>query len=97
MERLLPADFDLTASYVLTQTIRQSVYLEANAGQTPGLGAAGQPLYTAFGRAAETQEIVPFGTARYNGPAVESQAPIQARRVHDGCLHIQQIDGLRDR
>jgi hypothetical protein len=31
------------------------------------LGAAGQPLYTAFGRNAETQTILPFGTARYDG------------------------------
>ena len=67
IERTLPAGFDLTASYVLTQTIRQTVYFEANAGQTPGLGAAGQPLYMAFGRKAETQTILPFGTANYNG------------------------------
>ena len=39
---------------------------EANAGQTPGLGAAGQPLYTAFLRNAETQEILPFSTPIYN-------------------------------
>lgn len=67
VERALPAGFDLTASFVQTQTIRQTVYFEANAGQTPGLGAAGQPLYAAFGRNAETQEILPFGTARYHG------------------------------
>jgi hypothetical protein len=67
VERTLPAGFDLTASYVLTQTIRQIIYFEANAGQTPGLGAAGQPLYTAFGRNAETQTILPFSTANYNG------------------------------
>ena len=65
IERMLPAEFILRASYVGTQTIRQIVYLEVNAGQTPGLGSAGQPLYTAFGRNAETQEICPYGTARY--------------------------------
>jgi hypothetical protein len=67
IERALPAGFDLTASYVLTQTIRQTIYFEANAGQTPGLGAAGQPLYKAFGRNAETQTILPSSTANYNG------------------------------
>jgi hypothetical protein len=67
IERSLPAGFDLTASYVLTQSIRQNTYLEANAGQTPGLGAAGQPLFTAFGRNAQTQEVLPFSTANYNG------------------------------
>ncbi|MCU1323830.1 MAG: TonB-dependent receptor plug [Acidobacteriaceae bacterium] len=67
VERSLPAGFNLTASYVGTQTIRQTTYLEANAGQTPGLGAAGQPLYTAFGRNAETQVILPYSTAHYDG------------------------------
>jgi hypothetical protein len=67
VERSLPAGFNFTASYVGTQTIRQTTYLEANAGQTPGLGAAGQPLYTAFGRNAETQIILPYSTAHYDG------------------------------
>ncbi len=66
IERKLPADFDFTASYVGTQTIRQMVYFEANAGQTPGLGAAGQPLYQAFQRKAETQEILPYSTPVYH-------------------------------
>ena len=77
IERALPAGFDLTASYVLTQTIRQTVYLEANAGQTPGLGAAGQPLFTAFGRNAETQTILPFGTANYNGLQLNLKHPFK--------------------
>ena len=50
-----------------SQAIRQIIYLEINAGQTPGLGAAGQPLYSAFKRNAETQEILPFSTPTYNG------------------------------
>ncbi len=75
IERSLPAGFDLTASYVLTQTIRQTVYFEANAGQTPGLGAAGQPLYTAFGRNAETQTILPYSTANYNGLQLNLKHP----------------------
>jgi hypothetical protein len=77
IERTLPAGFDLTASYVLTQTIRQTVYFEANAGQTPGLGAAGQPLYTAFGRKAETQTILPSSTANYNGLQLNLKHPFK--------------------
>ena len=77
IERTLPAGFDLTASYVLTQTIRQTVYFEANAGQTPGLGAAGQPLYTAFGRKAETQTILPYSTANYNGLQLNLKHPFK--------------------
>jgi len=77
IERTLPAGFDLTASYVLTRTIRQTVYFEANAGQTPGFGAAGQPLYTAFGRKAETQTILPSSTANYNGLQLNLKHPFK--------------------
>jgi hypothetical protein len=77
IERGLPAGLDLTASYVLTQTIRQTIYFEANAGQTPGLVAAGQPLYTAFGRNAETQTILPFGTANYNALQLNLKHPFK--------------------
>lgn len=66
IERALPYGFDLTASYVGAHTIRQTYYLEANAGQTPGLGAAGQPLFTLFGRNAQTQVIAPSGGAHYD-------------------------------
>ena len=65
-ERSLPYGFDLTTSYVGAHTIRQTLYLEANAGQTPGLGAAGQPLFPLFGRNAETQVIAPSGGAHYD-------------------------------
>lgn len=77
IERSLPAEFDLTASYVLTQTIRQTIYFEANAGQTPGLGAAGQPLYTAFARKAQTQTILPFSTANYNALQLNLKRPFK--------------------
>ncbi len=77
VERALPGGFNLAASYVETQTIRQTVYFEANAGQTPGLGAAGQPLYTAFGRNAETQLILPFNTAHYDGLQINLKRPFK--------------------
>lgn len=75
VERALPAGFDLAASYVGTQTIHQITYLESNAGQTPGLGAAGQPLYTAFGRNAETQTITPWGTTHYDALQMSLKRP----------------------
>jgi hypothetical protein len=81
VERSLPAGFNFTASYVGTQTIRQTTYFEANAGQTPGLGAAGQPLYTAFGRNAETQVILPYNTAHYDGLQLSLKHPFK-----DGVL-----------
>ncbi|MBT9333132.1 TonB-dependent receptor [Paracidobacterium acidisoli] len=77
IERALPAGFDLTAGYVGTQTIHQTIFLEANAGQTPGLGAAGQPLYTTFGRNAETQIVLPFDTANYNALQLNLKHPFK--------------------
>ena len=77
VERALPSGFGLVASYVHTQAIRQTVYFESNAGQTPGLGATGQPLYTAFGRNAETQEILPFGTTHYDGLQLNLKHPFK--------------------
>jgi outer membrane receptor protein involved in Fe transport len=77
VERTLPAGFDLAASYVGTQSIHQITYLESNAGQTPGLGAAGQPLYTAFGRKAETQTITPWGTTHYDALQMSLKHPFQ--------------------
>ncbi|WP_446743419.1 carboxypeptidase regulatory-like domain-containing protein [Silvibacterium acidisoli] len=77
LQRALPADFNLTASYVNTQTIRQTTYFEANAGQTPGLGSAGQPLYAKFGRNAETQLLLPYGTANYNGLQFNLKRPFK--------------------
>jgi outer membrane receptor protein involved in Fe transport len=66
LERNMGAGFVLGAGYVGTRTIRQTVYAELNAGQVPGAGAAGQPLYTQFGRKAQTQGIIPCCTANYN-------------------------------
>lgn len=66
LERSLPKQFSLATSYVGAHTVRQTVYFEANAGQTPGRGSAGQPLYASFGRAAETQIIQPYGTSHYD-------------------------------
>lgn len=76
VEKELPAALVLATSYVGTRSIHQIAYIEANAGQTPGVGAGvgpgmtgviGQPLYASFGRAAQTQVITPFHTAIYNG------------------------------
>ncbi|MBI1357853.1 MAG: TonB-dependent receptor plug domain-containing protein [Acidobacteria bacterium] len=66
LERQLPGSFVASAAYVGTRSIRQTAYLEMNAGQVPGAGSAGRPLNVLFGRNASTQAIVPFQTANYN-------------------------------
>jgi Carboxypeptidase regulatory-like domain/TonB dependent receptor/TonB-dependent Receptor Plug Domain len=66
LERELGAGFTLSAGYVGTRSLNQMAYIEGNAGQVPGAGSAGQPLYIAFGRATQTQIIEPFQNASYN-------------------------------
>jgi hypothetical protein len=75
-ERALPQSFTFAGSYVGSHTVRQTVYFEANAGQTPGLGSAGQPLYTKFGRAAQTQVILPYGTTHYDALQLSLKRPL---------------------
>jgi outer membrane receptor protein involved in Fe transport len=81
IERSLPAGLDLTTAYVGTRSIHQMAYIEENAGQIPGAGSAGQPLYIAFGRAAQTQLIKPYNTANYNSLQVNLK-----RRFSHGFL-----------
>jgi hypothetical protein len=81
LERSLGYGFDLSASYVGTRSIHQMAYVEANAGQIPGAGAAGQPLYLLYGRTSETQIIEPFNTANYNALQVNLK-----RRFSRGVL-----------
>jgi hypothetical protein len=54
------------AGYVATRSINQFAQVNINAGQTPGLGLAGQPLYQQFGRTANTWSYEPLGTNQYN-------------------------------
>lgn len=97
LERALGYGFDLATSYVGTRSIHQMAYVEGNAGQIPGAGAAGQPLYAPFGRTAQTQIIKPFNTANYNALQVSLK-----RRFSKGTLltlsytHSKSIDFSTD-
>jgi hypothetical protein len=67
VERRLPGDLTLSGGYVGTRVVRQLATIEANAGQIPGAGAAGQPLFLAFRRNSQTQAITSNDSANYNG------------------------------
>ena len=54
------------AGYVGTLVIRQFGQIDLNAGQVPGKGIAGEPLYAAFRRTATTPQYRPLGTTTYN-------------------------------
>jgi len=54
IQRALPAKFTLEVAYVGVGGSRIAAKRDVNAGQIPGAGAAGQPLYEGFGRQSST-------------------------------------------
>lgn len=57
VQRALPANFTLDVAYVGVHGIRVAVRRDVNAGQTPGAGSAGQPLFQQFGRRASAVDL----------------------------------------
>ena len=55
-ERELPYQIVGTAGYVGSMSVRGFAFLDINAGQVPGAGNAGRPLFAPFGRTTATRE-----------------------------------------
>jgi hypothetical protein len=55
IEHKLPGELVTSVGYVGSASVRDFSFRNINAGQTPGLGNDGQPLYPAFGRTASTR------------------------------------------
>ena len=55
IERKLPGELVTSVGYVGSASVRDFSFRNINAGQTPGLGNDGQPLYVLFGRTASTR------------------------------------------
>ncbi len=67
LQRELGWGMVLTASYVGTRSIRQTVtYFELNAGLVPGAGANGRPLFNQFGVQTSRQMFIPMAHQRYD-------------------------------
>jgi hypothetical protein len=75
LQKQLGWGFTGQAGYVATRSIRQLAFLDTNAGQVLGAGAAGRPLHTSFGRDAYTGFLLPVGTGHYDS----LQAQLQRR------------------
>jgi hypothetical protein len=80
LQKELPWDLTAEAGYVATRQIRQLGFLELNWAPI-GTGRNGQQLYRAFGRTANTREIIPRGGTHYDS----LQARLQ-RRFSSGLL-----------
>jgi len=55
IERKLPGELVTSVGYVGSASVRDFSFRDINAGQTPGAGNDGQPLYVKFGRTATTR------------------------------------------
>jgi hypothetical protein len=66
VQRDIGRGFIAQAGYVATRSTAQMGWLDINAGQEIGRGAAGRPLNALYGRAASTQKQVAFGTNIYD-------------------------------
>lgn len=66
LQKELRYGFVAQAGYVATRSVDQYSYLNLNAGQVPGLGNAGRPLFQKFGKSADVLFYTPIGTDQYN-------------------------------
>ena len=97
IQRELPYGFTFEVAYVGNHGVDDPVTLQLNRGLILGAGAAGQPLYQAFGRTATTTTIIGVSTS-YN--ALQSKLN---RRFSNGFLlttsytYSKSIDYCSDR
>src|SRR5439155_899750 len=80
-ERKLPFQILGTLGYVGSQSVRGFAFLDINAGQIPGAGDAGRPLFAKFGRTTATRE--------WDGRTESTYHALQTsinRRLTDGLL-----------
>jgi len=80
-ERELPYQIVGTVGYVGSASVRGFAFLDINAGQIPGAGNAGRPLYAKFGRTTATREW--DGRTHSNYHALQTSIN---RRLRNGLL-----------
>ena len=66
LQKELRYGFTAQAGYVATRSVATMSPVDLNAGQVPGLGNAGRPLFGKFGRTTTSQMIMPVGTNMYD-------------------------------
>ena len=66
IQRQIGKGFTLQTGYVANRTIRQTNFMDINAGQVIGAGAAGRPLFAKFGRNVQTALVESVGHTNYD-------------------------------
>ncbi len=80
LQKELPKGLTMEAGYVATRQIRQLGFTELNWAPI-GTGRAGQQLFRAFGRTANTRMVSPIGNSKYDSLQTRLQ-----RRFSNGLL-----------
>jgi hypothetical protein len=78
VQKELPWGLTGQLGYVATRSTKQLSFLNINAGQVIGAGAAGKPLEAQFGRDAGTGELRPIGTGHYDSMQAQLQRRFKA-------------------
>lgn len=79
VQRQLGKGFVGQVGYVANRTIRQTSFLDLNAGQVIGAANNGRPFFPNFRRAVQTSLVTPIGRASYN-----SMQATLSRRFQNG-------------
>ena len=66
VQKELRYGFTAQAGYVATRSTDMDNGVNINAGQIPGAGSAGQPLYVLYGKTTTVGDYMPVGTNQYN-------------------------------
>jgi hypothetical protein len=66
VQRELAKDLVFQAGYVANRTVRQTNFVDLNAGQVPGAGNNGRPFYPTFGRTVGTTLVDSLAHTKYD-------------------------------
>jgi hypothetical protein len=72
LQKQIGSNTSVQAGYVATRQVKELGLFDYNAGEILGLGAAGQPLNTLYGRTAITNVLQPIGNTHYDSLQVSA-------------------------
>lgn len=78
VQRQLNKTYTLQTGYVANRTVRQTNFVDLNAGQIIGLGNAGRPYSASFGRNVTTSLVDPIGHTIYDALQTKFDARYQS-------------------
>ena len=86
VQRQLGKNYTLQSGYVASRTIRQTNFVDLNAGQVIGAGNNGRPFFPNFGRTGTTALVDPIGHSIYDSLQTKFDARY-GRGIQVGIAH----------